>query len=219
MLVTAAMTQKQICEHLGFGQSKYHVSATKVLHENPPLEEEEQENLGDYLVYDSIYQWNEQILDWVTVKDEIQAPRATFVSYFDAKSSSEPIVIDWRLLLDIKYQLKYFSAIEMEIYAPVFSDSLKAIDGKEVIIEGFVIPFDETGEIVALSANPFAACFFCGKASPASVISMYLKHQKRYKMDDFRKFHGVLQLNYEAPNEYYYILKEMRPVKEAWFDK
>jgi hypothetical protein len=101
----------------------------------------------------------------------------------------------------------------MKIYAPVFPDGLKAIDGKQVIIEGFVIPFDEKGDILALSANPYAACFFCGKASPASVLSLYVKKKKRYKMDDFRKFKGVLHLNADDPEEYYYILRNAVPIK------
>ena len=99
----------------------------------------------------------------------------------------------------------------MELYTPVFPKVVKALDGKEIIVEGFVIPFDQSGELIALSANPFAACFFCGKASPASVISMHLRNKgKRYKMDDFKKFRGTLKLNYDDPDEYYYILQDAR---------
>ena len=62
------------------------------------------------------------------------------------KPNSKPIVIDWELLQDIEYQLKYYEALSMEIYSPVFTKALEAIDGKEVIIEGFVIPFEESGD-------------------------------------------------------------------------
>jgi len=109
--------------------------------------------------------------------------------------------------MNIKYRLKYFSELDMEMYAPVFPESIKELDGKEIVIEGFVIPFDEEQELLSLSANPYASCFFCGKASPASVISMYLKNKrKRYKMDAFKKFRGKLELNHDNPNEFYYIL-------------
>ncbi|MEL6867339.1 MAG: hypothetical protein AAFP19_23135 [Bacteroidota bacterium] len=123
--------------------------------------------------------------------------------------AKEPLEVGWKLLMDIEYELKYFEAIEMEIYAPVFSDEVKAIDGKEVVIKGYVIPIDEEKSQYALSANPYSSCFFCGKAGPASVISMYMKNKKkRYKVDDLRKFRGVIQLNYDNPDEFYYILKE-----------
>ena len=110
--------------------------------------------------------------------------------------------------MDINYELRYFKELDMEIYAPVFSEAVKALDGKEVILEGFVLVFDEEPDLLSLSANPYASCFFCGKASPASVISMYLKKKrKRYKMDDFKKFRGTLHLNHDDPNEFYYILR------------
>ena len=99
----------------------------------------------------------------------------------------------------------------MEMYAPVFSKAVEALHEKEVIIEGYVIPLDPKGDLLALSFNPYAACFFCGKASPASVLSMYLKeNNRRYKTDDFVKFRGTLHLNQDNPNEFYYILRDAR---------
>lgn len=126
-----------------------------------------------------------------------------------SKDISKPQEVSWPLLMDIDYKLKYFKKIDMEIYAPVFSEAVKALDGKEVAIKGYVIPIDEKGELLALSAMPYSSCFFCGQASPASVISVYLKDKgKKYKTDDLRKFRGILTLNYDDPDELYYILKE-----------
>ena len=174
------------------------------------------ESKPNYLINDSLYKWDETLLDWVSFpppeKKIEQLINHIFTSSPLLKPNSKPIVIDWELLQDIEYQLKYYEALSMEIYSPVFTKALEAIDGKEVIIEGFVIPFEESGDLLALSANPFASCFFCGKASPASVISMYTKKKKRYKMDDFRKFRGVLKLNYDDPEEYYYILSKADPI-------
>ena len=34
------------------------------------------------------------------------------------------------------------------------------------------------------------------------------KNKKTYKIDDFKKFKGTLHLNYDDPNEFYYILKD-----------
>ena len=219
ILVMLVLNRNKIKAHLNVEKIKKEsvstpIEATELATE---ITIETEQAIGDYLVNDSLYRWDDKKLVWIAVnsseKATAQVPTPTFTSFTSGKSSNKPIVIDWELLLDIEYQLKYYQSFEMEIYAPVFTEALKAIDGKEVIIKGFVVPFDESGELLALSANPFASCFFCGKASPASVISMYLRKQKLYKIDDFRKFRGVLKLNYDDPEEYYYILKNAVPIK------
>lgn len=138
-------------------------------------------------------------------------PKVQFIKTINI--NQKPITIDWKLLMDIEYKLEYNEAFEMEIYNPIFTDALKGIDGKEVIIKGYVIPIDDSGNLLALSANPYASCFFCGNASPASVIGMNLKKKKRYKMDASIKFQGVLKLNYDDPEEFYYVLENAVSVK------
>ncbi|MEL6254428.1 MAG: DUF3299 domain-containing protein [Bacteroidota bacterium] len=130
----------------------------------------------------------------------------------DTPASIEgPVRIDWQILQDIKYDLKYMPELELSMYTPLFSDRVKALDGKEVIIEGYVIPMIEGLNEIALSANPYAACFFCGQAGPASVMSVFLKEDARkFKLDDIKKFRGRLKLNYDNPDEFYYLLQDAR---------
>lgn len=125
------------------------------------------------------------------------------------QKSTDAIRVDWKTLVEIEYELRYFKSIKEEIYAPLFTKEIQALNGKEVVIEGYVIPLDEDTGLVALSANPYASCFFCGKASPASILSLYLKkNNNRYKIDDYRSFKGTLYLNDDDPNEFYYILRD-----------
>lgn len=129
-------------------------------------------------------------------------------------SLEEPIELDWDLLLDIEYELRYFPEHDVEAYSPIFTKALKAYHEKTVILEGFVIPIDETNDMLALSMNPFASCFFCGNASPASVTSLYLKENtKKYKTDDFVKFKATLYLNKDDLKDFYYILRDAEEVK------
>ena len=45
-------------------------------------------------------------------------------------------------------------------------------------------------------------------------MTMYFKEKgSRYKMDDFKKFKGILHLNQDDPNEFYYILKDAEEAK------
>jgi len=170
----------------------------------------------DYLVNDFLYRWDQKLLDWVRVNSSekmlCQEQSLNSKSLGTTKNSAKAIEIDWEFLQNIRYQLKYFQKIEMESFAPVFSQALKEIDGKKVIIEGYVIPVDAEGDLLALSANSFSSCFFCGNASPSSVMSLYLKKKKSFKTDAYKKFQGVLNLNYNDPEEFYYILKEVVPI-------
>ncbi len=165
----------------------------------------------NYFISDTIYRWDDQEFGWIKT-DESQEVNSQEVFYeLNLVPSESPVELDWQVLMDIQYKLRYFKELDMEVYAPVFSKAAEALHGKEVIIEGFVIPYDESGEVLSLSYNPFASCFFCGKASPASIISMYLSDKKkRYKLDDFKKFRGTLFLNLDDPNEFYYILKNAK---------
>ena len=160
-----------------------------------------------------MYEWDNDKSEWVEIDNIKQPSLAMLVSSPVNNSDSESSTIEWEQLMNIKYKLKYYEELETEMYAPVFNKALKAIDGKEVTIKGYVIPIEVESEMMALSANSYSSCFFCGKASPASVISLHLKKYKFYKADTFKKFRGTLHLNYDDPNEFYYILKDAVPVR------
>lgn len=166
----------------------------------------------DYYVNDITYRWDDQLLNWV---DTRSYPEGTIdiISPEPEVQRSGPIKVDWELLMDIEYRLKYFSEIDAEMFAPVFKKEVQALHGKLVTIEGYVIPFEAEEEILSLSYNPYAACFFCGKASPASIISLFLKKKKKkYKIDDYKTFKGILYLNEDDPNQFYYILRDAKEI-------
>ena len=214
LLFSIFLTKDKICQHLGFGQEKMHEQITipeeaeAEIHFQP-MEPSQQDSFVD----ETIFNWDDTLMDWVIAPDD-QPLQSRVVNYNSKGASSlKPLEISWETLMNIQYRLKYFAQIDMEMYAPVFPEEVETLHEKEVIIEGFVIPFEAEEEILSLSYFPYASCFFCGKASPASVISMYMKKgSKNYKIDDFKKFKGVLHLNYDDPNEFYYILKNAEEV-------
>lgn len=211
ILIAITCTPDKLCNHSGFGHEKIHVE-TGISENRKEIISPQNITARDHYVNDTIYQWDEKLFDWVVSEE------TNHLNVFNDSSSfnqllSEPIEVDWKTLMDIQYKLKYYAEFEMDLFAPVFSEAVKALHGKEVIIEGFTIPFEEEG-ILSLSYYPFAACFFCGKASPASIISLYLNQgNKRYKIDDYKKFKGILYLNRDDPNEFYYILREAEEEK------
>lgn len=135
--------------------------------------------------------------------------------FFAAWSQTAPAKLTWKQLQDIDYESKFVKEADMEVMFPKFPSTMLKFDGKEVIVEGFVIPFDKSGTKVALSAYPYASCFFCGKAGPASVLTVELKTpNKKYNTDDYITFKGKLVLNSSDIKEFYYILKGAIEVKQ-----
>ena len=136
-------------------------------------------------------------------------------SHINPMDTQEPIRVEWADLESIEYQMRYFKSYDVDMNTPVFDEKQKALDGKRIIITGFVIPLEENTELLSLSANPYASCFFCGNASPASVMSLYMKDSgKRYMVDDFKTFTGTLRLNYDNPDEFIYYLENAEEVSD-----
>ncbi len=122
---------------------------------------------------------------------------------------TQPMVLNWMVLQRVHTKPVSIQGVEGLLPLPVFSEKIKAYDGKIVEIDGYVIPLDKSGKTIALSAFSMAECFFCGKAGPASVMTVKLKKpDKKYKTDQLATFRGRLRLNDKDPKELFYILEE-----------
>ena len=98
-----------------------------------------------------------------------------------------------------------------EIYVPRFSDAAKKMEGKNIVLEGFIVPFDglfEPDKII-LSSLPIASCFFCGGSGPETVAQIYLKESVKYTTKAVRVT-GRLVLNDEDYNQLMYLLMDAK---------
>ncbi len=96
-----------------------------------------------------------------------------------------------------------------ELYLPVFSDNIKKLEGKEVVADGYIIPFEGMfkPEHIILSALPLAECFFCGAGGPETVMEVMLKDPVTYTSKRV-KVKGKLTLNDNDPEKLMYILQD-----------
>lgn len=117
-------------------------------------------------------------------------------------------LINWTILGDVSFHPIYVEEFGYEIDSAAFGDIVKPFDGKEVAINGYMIPLDALGTSYALSRNPNATCFFCGGAGPETVIQLNLKPKaiKRYETDAIMTFKGTLQLNAKNADQFTYVL-------------
>lgn len=150
----------------------------------------------------------------VPVPDSTATAHGVDLSMFEKEGDAYKL--PWSLLMNVSFEEKYSEKLGMDVSLPVFNDTLKSLDGKLVLIEGFYIPVDETGndKIVILSAYPFSQCFFCGKAGVESIIDILsptkLPHMK---VDSKIRFKGRFKLNRDNFDYLIYVLEQAEMVK------
>ena len=118
-------------------------------------------------------------------------------------------IITWELLKNVEFDEIWSEEFQAYYMVPKFSNAVKAMDGKEVQIRGFIIPVDIVQDYYVLSANPYSSCFFCGQAGPESVMEIQMvKKYEGLRMDQVITFKGKLILNADDIYQLNYILED-----------
>ena len=123
-------------------------------------------------------------------------------------------IITWELLKNVEFDEIWSEEFEAYYMVPKFSNAVKALDGKEVQIRGFIIPVDIVQDYYVLSANPYSSCFFCGQAGPESVMEIeMIKKYEGLRMDQVITFNGTLRLNVDDIYQLNYILEDAQVIE------
>lgn len=121
------------------------------------------------------------------------------------KSEKNIILSDtltWSLLGKIDF-LKKPDKVYGEIMFPVVNPKLKALQGKQVLLSGFIIPIDNKN--YAISKNVFAACFFCGKSGPETLAGIKFKGDlPKLKTDQYVTLKGTFRYNQDDVEDWIY---------------
>lgn len=156
-----------------------------------------------------------------TLKDTVVLAVDTFVEpaipdTFSYNYVDGAVDLTWDILAMVDFEDTFNEELQDFIPYPTFHAPVQILEGQEVIVQGFVIPLEETGEeiFVVLSANPYISCFFCGGAGPETVMDIKLKPdiQRRFSTDEKIAFRGRLRLNSDDLYYLNYILEEAEPV-------
>jgi hypothetical protein len=136
---------------------------------------------------------------------------------FEYTYIDDAILIDWELLSKVDFEETFNEELQAYIPYPNFHPPVLALDGKTVIIKGYIIPLEETEQesILVLSANPFSTCFFCGGAGPETVMDIKLKTnaERDFSTDEKLAFKGRMKLNDEDLYYLNYILEDAEVYK------
>jgi len=95
------------------------------------------------------------------------------------------------------------------VFKPIYNDKIKALNGQKITIKGFLIPLEQKSKhsFFLLSAFPFDACFYCGKAGPESVIEVTVKKPLKSTEKPITII-GTLKLNFTNPDHLFYIIDD-----------
>jgi hypothetical protein len=120
----------------------------------------------------------------------------------------------WPKLYDITF-VKATDALG-EFDKPVFTEKVKALNGKVVTIPGYMVPFENgiKGAHFMLSSMPLNACFFCGVGGPETVIEVNSKEVVTFREKPI-EIKGTLKLNEKDPEKMIYILDNAEIVGDA----
>lgn len=116
----------------------------------------------------------------------------------------------WNLFAKTKFDPKYYEKIGEYLFYPTFPPDLKALEGKEITVEGYYVPFaPEDGAYIIISKFPMSQCFFCGGAGPESIAEVnFAKPQSKFQVDDLITVKGKLKLNTDNVDHVNFILEQ-----------
>jgi len=131
-----------------------------------------------------------------------------FLILFISKISFSQIEINWTNLEDVEFSERYVEEVDEYVLFPSFGFDVQQLDGKEIILSGYILAIDPEIGYYVLSKGPFASCFFCGAAGPETIVELSLKSKdKSFMMDEFATFKGYLKLNSDDIYRCVYIIE------------
>mgnify|MGYP006302397753 FL=1 len=122
----------------------------------------------------------------------------------------------WKTLAGITFKKEYDEMMGFKVDVPVFSEQVKALEGKEVTVKGYIIPVEgyKSHKEFVFSAYPYNMCFFCGGAGPETVMEVYAKESIKYTAEPV-VIKGRLELNATDVNRLIYALNDVVLAEEV----
>ena len=115
----------------------------------------------------------------------------------------------WKTLGKITFKKEYSEIMGFKVDVPVFSEEVKKLEGKDIIVRGYIIPVEgyKSHKEFVFSAFPYNMCFFCGGAGPETVMEVYAKRPVEYSAQPVT-LKGKLMLNDDDINRLMYAIMD-----------
>lgn len=133
------------------------------------------------------------------------------IAFFIPIFAFSQIEISWETLADVEFSETFMEEVGESFLYPYFGSKVRAIEGQQVILKGFILAIDPDEGYYILSKSPFSSCFFCGAAGPETVVELKMKSEKDYfRMDELVTMKGILMLNSDDVYQCNYIFKQAK---------
>ena len=116
--------------------------------------------------------------------------------------------LTWEDFADVNFEPVYNKKFDVYFLMPKFGEKIQSYRGKHISITGYFLDISGSGEVLLVSQNPMASCFFCGAAGPETIVEVSFKETPPFRTDQIVKVTGILELNRNNVNHCNYILKE-----------
>jgi len=138
-----------------------------------------------------------------------------FTGCFATEVSGQSKSDAWALFARTKFEPKYYEAAQEYLLRPNFPPDVKSAEGKELVLEGYYVPFaPEGGGYIILSKFPMSQCYFCGGGGPESISEVnFVKAQSKFQVDDLITVKGKLKLNTDDMDHVNFILVDAELLK------
>ncbi len=126
--------------------------------------------------------------------------------------------LGWKVLSKMEFEEEYNEEYGFDVPYPIFNEKVKALEGKLVVVEGYIIPLEvgDDHELLVLSKYPESTCFFCGMAGPETVIDILPTRKiknRELNIQGKMKFKGILKLNKDNLDHMNYMLLKAEIVR------
>ncbi|MEM9545694.1 MAG: hypothetical protein AAGA77_06960 [Bacteroidota bacterium] len=117
----------------------------------------------------------------------------------------------WNTLAMVTYKQEFDETFGMDIQKPILNPIIRNFEGKEIEVEGYIIPL--TGKIeqshFMLSRFPQSMCFFCGEAGPESAAQVFIRGGEKIAYTDKKiRVNGILRINVTDITNLLYTLED-----------
>ena len=132
------------------------------------------------------------------------------ILFFVVTGTFAQTVDHWNVFAKTKFEPKFHEKLGEYLFYPNFTAEIKKLEGREITLEGFYVPFAPEGDdYIILSKYPMSQCFFCGGGGPESVAEVnFAKDPGAFQVDDLITVKGKLKLNADDLDHINFILTD-----------
>jgi hypothetical protein len=141
-----------------------------------------------------------------------QVNRGVSIQFISGNDQAK--LINWQMLKEVTYKSKWNEEMQLDFMYPVFAEKIKKLKGQKLTISGYMVPLNIEEGLYAVSRYTYAACYFCGKSGPESVVSLkFAKKPRRFKLDEHVTVSGTMDLNDTDVNDFIYIFRNAEEIR------